>query len=196
MVKPLTLAVLLAVAGCGPLVQIGGNNAAPPMLLTLHADAVPGAPPAAVAQTATLLVLTPLPSGALQTLRLPVATRDTELQYLTGAGWSEQPNRLFRRVLADTIAASGTVVVDGAQRSPGAGRTLAGNLIDFGLDVRAAPVVRVRYDATLTTGAASEVKVRRFEATAVPASQTPGDVAAALNDAANKVAGEVAAWVK
>lgn len=192
--RTLALSALLALAACGPLVQIGGNDKPPAMLLTLRADTGPPAAGTDAATAKTLVVAVPMAIGALQTLRIPVTTANTELQYLTGAQWSEQPNRLFRRVIADTIAARGMVVLDPLQRVPAGARLLTGTLVEFGLDVRAAPTVRVRFDAILSTGGA-QVAARRFEASATPASQTPESVAAALNQAANQVAGEVAAWV-
>lgn len=190
------IAAALLLASCGPLVQVGGNDKPPPMLLTLTAAAsVPAAPVAATASN-TVLVLTPGTVGPLQTLRLPVTTSDTEIKYLAGATWAEQPNRLFRRVLADTLSASGVVVIDSRGPAPRAARTLSGVLVDFGLDVRdpAAPRVHVRYDATLSTPAMT-LAVQRFEASLPVASQSPGAVAAALNVAANAVARDAALWV-
>lgn len=194
MTRILALSALVALAACGPIVQIGGNDKPPAALLTLHADAVPPAGAVDAATARTLVVAVPLAVGALQTLRLPVTTANTELQYLTGAQWSEQPNKLFRRLLADTVAARGIIVLDPLQRVPRGSRLLTGTLVEFGLDVRGAPTARVRYDALLSTGGA-QIAARRFEASATPAAQTPEAVAAALNQAANQVAGEVAAWV-
>lgn len=194
MTRTLALSALLALAACGPLVQIGGNDKPPAMLLTLRADAGPPAGGIDAATAKALVVAVPMAVGALQTLRIPVTTANTELQYLTGAQWSEQPNKLFRRVLADTVAARGIVVLDPLQRVPAGSRLLTGTLVEFGLDVRAAPVVRVRFDALLSSGGA-QVAARRFEANVTPGAQSPEAVAAALNQAANQVAGEVAAWV-
>lgn len=191
-----------AIAGCGPLVQIGGNDKAPASLLALRATAVPasGATLGTTDPRATVLVLVPAVPGTLQTLRLPVTTTDTTVEYLTGATWAEQPNREFQRVLADTLAAQGIPVLDPRQSTAAAGRTLSGTLLDFGLDVRnpAAAVVRVRYDAALTgVGAkgAAPFAIRRFDASVPVATQNPTDVAIALNTAANTVATDVAAWV-
>ena len=195
------IAALAAVAACGPLVQIGGNAKAPASLLALRATATPGLPATTTDPHATVLVLVPAVPGMLQTLRLPVLTSDTTIEYLTGATWAEQPNREFQRVLADTLAAKGIAVLDPRQATAAAGRTLSGTLLDFDLDVRnpAAAIVRVRYDAALTgVGAKSEpttFAIRRFDASVPVASQNPTDVAIALNTAANTVAADVAAWV-
>lgn len=193
--RALALLAVLALGGCGPLVQIGGNDKAPVALLTLRATATPGAPAADL--TRSVSVVTPNVPGPLQTLRLPVIQRDTELAYLTGATWAEQPNKLFARVLADTIAASGVAVLDARQTSVGAARTLGGTLVEFSLDVRspASPAVVLRYDALLTGDGGKTIAIRRFDRRVPVASQAPGDVAIALNGAANAVAGEVAAWL-
>ena len=193
---PLLLATLALLASCGPLVQIGGNDAPPAMLLTLRATATP-VTTAPVAKPVTVMVLPPAATGALQTLRLPVTVGDVELQYLVGATWSEQPNRLFRRVLADTIVARGLIVIDPRGPSPRADMTLSGTLADFGLDVRnpADPHVSVRYDAVLNSSTGTLIAARRFEASAPAPGKSPTVVGAALNDAANRVAGDVATWV-
>ncbi|TFU01336.1 ABC transporter [Polymorphobacter arshaanensis] len=193
---PFLLAALVLLASCGPLVQIGGNDTPPASLLTLRATATPViAAPAA--KPATVMVVVPAAAGALQTLRVPVAVGDVELQYLVGATWSEQPNRLFRRVLADTIVARGLIVIDPRGPSPRADMTLSGTLTEFGLDVRTPdnPHVNVRYDAVLNSTNGTLIAARRFDASAPVAGKSPAVVGAALNDAANRVAGEVADWV-
>ena len=191
----LAILPLLAIAACGPLVQIGGNDKAPVALLTLRATAAPTT--GTVSLTRTLAVAVPSVPGPLQTLRLPVITRDTELAYLTGATWAEQPNKQFARVLSDTIASSGVAVLDSRQSTIGATRLLGGQLLDFGLDIRdpAQAKVVLRYDALLTGDGGKTLAVKRFERSAPVVSQTPGDVAVALNGVANAVAADVAAWV-
>jgi cholesterol transport system auxiliary component len=186
------------VTGCGPLVQIGGNDKAPIALLALRATATPVAVAPTSDRAMTLLVLTPTVPGTLQTLRVPVVTTDTEVAYLTGATWVEQPNRQFQHVLSDTITSRGVAVIDPRQATLAPGRTLSGTLFEFGLDVRnaSAPVVRVRYDATLSaSGKPAAFALRRFDAVQPVATQNPADVAIALNTAANTVATQVADWI-
>lgn len=189
------LAVAVAVlSGCGPLVQIGGNTPAPAALLTLRAEALTNAVPAK--PDATLMVSQPTVPGALQTLRLPVTTADTELQYLKDGSWIEQPAKLFQRLLIDVVAAkAGVIALDGRNPEIMSQRKLTGQLLEFGLDVRSSPVVRVRYDAALTGNAGKLLAVRSFTASQPVTAQTPGEIAAALNRAANSVAGDVADWV-
>ena len=186
----LTLAGL-TLAACGPLVQIGGNAKPPPSLLTLRATATPDA----AGRGNTIAVEIPAVPGPLQTLRLPVVTADTQVTYLKGAIWAEQPNRQFQRVVADTLAARGFQVIDLHQSSVAPARRLTGQLLDFGVDVRdpARPVARVRYDAQLT----APFRLKRFDASeAVDPALPPVATADALNRAANRVAGEVADWAR
>lgn len=193
--RPLTLAVLLALGACGPLVQIGGNAEPPEALLTLRAEAL-GAPTSAIDPARTLLIAQPSVPGALQTLRLPVATSDTEVQYIQKANWVEQPSKLFQRLLVDTVGAKGGVLVLSERQSDvAAARKLTGQLLEFGLDVRGSPQVRVRYDALLSGAKGEPVAAKRFEATRPVVGEDGATVGAALNAAANQVAGEVAAWV-
>lgn len=189
------LLATLLLAACGPLVQIGGNDKAPPMLLTLRATTTQIA--ATAAKPATIMVVLPAATGALQTLRLPVTVADTEIAYLTGATWSEQPNRLFRRVLADTIVARGLIVIDPRGPSPRADMTLSGTLAEFGLDVRnpGMPHVNVRYEAILNASNGALIAARRFDSSEPVTSQSPANVGAALNVAANRVAADAATWV-
>ncbi|WP_310497711.1 ABC-type transport auxiliary lipoprotein family protein [Sandarakinorhabdus sp.] len=189
--------LILALSGCGPLVQIGGNTPAPEALLTLSAAAVPRpyGGPAAVGET--LSVAVPSVPAVLQTLRLPVTTSSVETSYLAGASWAEQPARQFQRVLADTLTADGQAVIDARTGAVPAARQLTGTLRSFGLDVSGAAVVRVRYDAQLAGPRGNgSVAIRRFDTEEPVSSQTPAAVAAALNRAANRVAADVAAWVR
>lgn len=190
------LVALALLAGCGPLVQVGGNAPAPAALLTLRATAP--ASPDQPRGSATLAIPTPVVPGALQTLRVPVTTRDTEIAYLKDASWVEQPNRLFLRLLADVVTAkTGIVVLEGRQLDTPPQRQLAGQLLEFGLDVRdpTKPQVVVRFDATLTSRDGKFLGSRRFDAARPVGAQTPAAVGNALNAAANEVAGDVAAWV-
>ncbi|MEI6485511.1 MAG: ABC-type transport auxiliary lipoprotein family protein [Sphingomonadales bacterium] len=195
--RPIALAMLLLVAGCGPIVQVGGNTPAPDALLVLRAaaKAPDWAGPTPIAET--LAVAVPDVPAELQTLRLPVQVTDATLQYLAGASWAEQPNRQFQRLLADTLAGAGVAVIDSRGGGVAGARALTGHLREFGLDVRGTPVVRVRYDAQLAgPRGGGTVSIRSFLAEERVSSQQPAVVASALNRAANRLAGDVAIWVK
>jgi len=191
-----TLAVASLAAACGPLVQVGGGGKAPGALLTLRA---PPPPPSSAsnAPPRTILVEVPGVPGTLQTLRLPVLTAETRVQYMVAASWAEQPAKLFQHVLVDTLAARpGTFAFSSAEFDGRADRRLAGTLRDFELDVRDAshPQVRIRYDAVLTGPDRALIASRRFDRTLPITDQSPQAVAEALNTATNALAGDVADW--
>ncbi len=192
----------MALAACillaGWLVQLGGNAPAPDAVLVLRSTAPPPAWAGPAALGETLAVATPVVPAELQTLRLPVQVGDAQVQYLAGASWSEQPARQVQRVLADTLAGAGIAVLGAEATTVMPARQLTGTLREFGLDVRGSrAVVRVRLDAQLAGPRGSgTVALRSFAAEEAPASQQPAAVAAALNRAANRLAADVAAWVK
>lgn len=196
--KPLLIVLLaLGVAACGPLVQVGGNAPAPAALLVLRSDVPPPEWQGPTALADTLAVAVPDVPAELQTLRLPVQIDGASVQYLAGASWSEQPNRQFQRLLSDRLAAAGVPVLDSRGGSVAPARALTGRLREFGLDVRGTPMVRVRYDAQLAgPRSAGTVALKSFVAEEPVASQQPAAVAAALSRASNRLAADVAAWVK
>ncbi len=193
--KPIAKAALLAallLSACGPLVQIGGAGEPPESLLTIRAEtgeaaAITGKP---------LLVTIPSAPGMLRTLRVPVTTQATEIAYLQKANWVEQPVVLFQRLLGEVVQArTGRPVIDERNADIAGTHRLSGRLLEFGLDVRGAPQVRVRYDAILSTPGTGYVASRSFEASRPVSAQTGPAVARALNEAANEVAASVGGWV-
>lgn len=203
--------VVLALGGCGPVVQIGaGKGARPPVLYTISAQpaadtAAPAATPSATAPAAApaaaaidaaraVSVATPTTPGALQTVRIPVIVSDTEIQYVPAANWSEQPNILFQRLVASVLGDRGVNVIDLRSTGRTADRRLTGQLQDFGVDLRHGRQVRVNYTATLSAGAT--VYQRQFEKVAPVDAIDGTPVVRALNRAANEVAAEVADWVR
>ncbi|MBW7947221.1 MAG: membrane integrity-associated transporter subunit PqiC [Sphingomonadaceae bacterium] len=186
------LAAALLAAACGPLVQIGGAGEAPDSLLTIRAGT--GEPVAVTGKP--LLVAMPSAPGALRTLRIPVTTEATEIAYLPKASWVEQPVVLFQRLLGEVVQArTGRPVVDERNVDIGAAHRLSGRLLEFGLDARGAPQVRVRYDAILSSPGTGYVASRSFEATRPASAETGPAVARALNEAANEVAASVGDWI-
>lgn len=179
----------LALSAC-----FGGG--APSQLLTLSAAQMrPVAAPRNAGQGEAITVAEPAVPQALRVTRIPVYVSDTSIQYLTGAEWVEKPAGLFARLLGETIAArTGRVVLDPAQYSHDPGTRLTGTLVRFGLDPNAMEVV-ITYDAAIARGSAGGVASNRFEARVAVAEATLAAVAPALNDAANQVAVQVAAWV-
>lgn len=191
--KKLILVAMLAapLAGC-----FSFGETPPANLMTLSA-----ATPVAIGQpqnsagAATILIQVPSVPQSLATARVPVQSDATSIAYLPKAQWVEPPQRLFARLLADTVTAqTGRVVLSAAQSLVDPGARLTGELRNFGLDAGTREAV-VTFDGALVRGAATSVEKRRFEAR-VPVAEISGEAAGpALNQAANQVAGEVAAWV-
>lgn len=185
----LPLALAASLTGC-----ISFGPKPPESLLTLTAAQVraDGATRTA-SQADTVIVSLPTVPQELRVTRVPVRTGTTELAYLKDAQWVEQPNALFGRLLTETIAASGRVVIDARQTTFEPGIVLTGQLQSFGIDADSSEAVIV-YDAALA-GPGSTVRTRRFEARAPVAEIDVGAAGPALNQVANQVAGEVAAWL-
>ncbi len=184
------LALSLTLPGC---ISLGGEP--PASLLTLTATAE--APAGTVTQgnpASTIAVLEPGVPQSINAVRVPVQVNDTEVAYLKDAVWVEKPARLFQRMLAETIRTrTGRLVVDGETPDFAAAVRVQGTLGAFGYDAQAGSVI-VRYDA-VRTGAGDSVQTRRFEAVVPGVAPEAGPVGRALNQAANTVAGEVAAWI-
>lgn len=189
MKRVLLLLALLPLAGC---ISFGAKP--PPSLLTLTA-----ATPIAVgavqssAQGRAIILQVPTTPASLATQRVPVQATATSLAYVEDAVWSEPPARLFARLLADTLSAGGTVVVQGVQPVDSPAGKLGGELRQFGFDATARTAV-VTFDAVLTRGGTTTVEKRRFEASVPVATIDAASAGPALNDAANQVAAQVATW--
>ncbi len=188
------LPVLLAL-GLGGCISLGGPP--PESLLTLSATApAPAGSGAAAAADRPVIAVLGLDTPAkLDVLRVPVTVTDTELAYLQDAFWVEKPARLFRHLLGETLRAKSgdkALVLDGDETVALATTSLRGTLVDMGDDARSSAVV-VRFDA-IRVDSEGRAVTRRFEAreTGVPAEARA--VGAAINVAANRVAGDVAAW--
>jgi cholesterol transport system auxiliary component len=125
---------------------------------------------------------------------VPVQVSPTDVQYVTNLQWVDTPDKLFQRLLSETIRrTTSRVVLDPNQTGLDPGIILQGQLQRFGYDAQTGQVV-VTYDASLATGGGSQVQTRRFTATA-PADGAGPSVGPALNRAANEVAMEVAKWI-
>ncbi|HEX8514537.1 MAG TPA: ABC-type transport auxiliary lipoprotein family protein [Allosphingosinicella sp.] len=185
----LVLAAALAVSGClsfGPKV--------PPVLMRLTSDAQIAATGRTAPATEAITVVPPTAPAELNTPRVPVRTGTTQVAYVKDAQWVEVPTILFARLVSETIAAkTGRVVLDPKQFTFDPGQRLTGTLQTFGLDADRMEAVLV-YDAAVSRGKDS-VETRRFEARVPVAALDAASAPAALNQAANQVAAEVAAWI-
>lgn len=188
----LTALGAFALSGC---VSFGSKP--PPFLLTLDADAAPAAGTArAAGETATLTILIPTAPQKLRTTRIPVQQDGASIAYIKDAQWVEAPQRLFQRLLSETVAArSSRVVLDEGQYLTAPGEQLAGQLMEFGVDARSNQAVVV-YQAMLVATGGKAITQRRFEAREALGGRVEARPAGeALTRAANKVAGEVAEWL-
>ncbi len=188
-----TTALALALAGLTGCLGLGGKT--PDSLLTLTPSATAPAGRVASGTAASAIALSEFDAPAkLDLTRVPVQVTDSEIAYVEDAVWNEKPARLLRRLIAETIRVrSDRVVVDGDDPGVSAETRVSGTVREMGYDARTGEVVLV-LDAA-KAGAGSNVVTRRFEARVPGVVAEAAPVGAALNQAANTVAGEVAAWV-
>jgi len=192
---PLTCAAVpalaLLAAGC-----LGGGSAPAELLTLTPSQTIPAGTARTAAAGEAIAVMTPSVPRAVNTRRIPVYVDPITIEYLVDATWVEEPNELFRRLLAETIAArTGRVVLGPANFAQEAGATLSGQLLRFGLEPGRMEVV-VAYEAALASGGAGgALATQRFEARVPVTAQTAAAVAPALNQAANQVAEQVAGWM-
>lgn len=186
-------ALALALLGLSGCVSLGGK--APDSLLTLTPAATAPAGSSASGTASTAIAISDFEAPArLDVNRVPVQVTDSQIAYLKDAVWNEKPARLLRRLIAETLRArGGRLVVDGDDPGAQAELRISGTLREMGYDARSGEVVLVLDAARL--GAGSSVTTRRFEARVPGVVAEAAPVGAALNQAANQIAAEVAAWV-
>lgn len=181
---------LLALSGC---LGLGGSTPDSLITLTPAASAPAGSTASGNARTAIAMSEFEAPAK-LDVTRVPVQVTDSTIAYVEDAVWNEKPARLLGRLIAETIRARGDrLVIDGDDPGAQAETRVSGTLREFGYDARTSEVVLI-LDAA-RSGAGSSVTTRRFEARVPGVVAEAGPVGVALNQAANQVAGEVAAWV-
>lgn len=186
----LALGAAIALSGC---FSFGSDP--PPTLMRLSAEQ---APPAAATRTAAageaITVVVPTVPRELDTLRVPVHESDIAVAYLKNAQWVGPPADQFARIVGEAISATtGRVVLDPRQFTLDPGTRLTGVLQRFGLDATRMEAVAV-YDAAMARRDGAVVS-RRFEARVPVAAADAASVSPALNQAANRIAAEVATWV-
>lgn len=191
--RPLILAVVLAapLAGC---VSFGGKAPASMLVLTASSSVESGVMRSGAASDALVILLPEVPRK-IDTNRVPVQIDDSSIAYLKDAVWADKPARLMQQLLTETVSAkNGRLVLNEVDAGGKAQQFLSGSLLEFGLDSAAMEAV-VIYDAVkLVRGQA--VEKRRFEARKPVSKIEAAPAGAALNDAANDVAVQVADWIK
>ena len=186
----LGVASALALSGC---ISFGAKP--PERLLTLTpSETVATGTSRTIGAGEAITVLWPTVPADLNTNRIPVQATATSVAYVKDAQWTEPPNKLFARLLGETIEArTGHAVLSGRQFAFDPGARVSGQLLRFGVDAGTNMAVVV-FDAAMARS--SDIRTRRFEAR-VPVTEIEAQtVGAALNQAANQVAAEVADWVK
>lgn len=191
------LALLVAVPFAAPLAGcISFGAKPPPSLLSLtSAVSVPAGQTQSSATSPTITILVPGAAQAIAGTRVPVQASETSIAYVTNAQWVEPPNRMFVRLLIDTVPArTGRIVLSSAQSFSDPGAVLSGELRNFGVDAATNQAV-VTFDGSLIRTSGKVVEKRRFEARVPVTAIAAAPVGQALNTAANQVAAEIADWV-
>jgi cholesterol transport system auxiliary component len=184
------LPLIMALSAC---VSFGGK--APVSMLVLTADNVVAAGTARTATVAEALVIhIPQVPRKLDNNRVPVQIDASSIAYLKDAFWADKPARLMQMLLAETVSAkSGNLVLNEVDAGGKAVRILSGSLLEFGIDAATNEAVIVYDVVKIIRGSATEK--RRFEARRPVTAIAPAPAGAALNAAANDVAGQIADWV-
>lgn len=183
------LALAAALGGC-----FGGGKV-PGTLYTLTPSA---ADPGTLARTAgagqAVTIAVPIIAKELRTTRVAVDRGPTQVQYVKNVQLVDMPDRLFQQLLSETVRRkTGRVVLDPAQSALDPGVVVTGQLQKFNYDSGSGQVI-VQYDAAISSEGGRTIESRRFTGTA-PADGTANTVGAALNEAANQVAADVASWI-
>ncbi len=181
--------MLLPLAGC---VSFGAKP--PKQLMTLDAtDKVALGVTRSASAGQTVTILSPTVPAAIAATRVPVYRGGMAIAYVKDALWIDTPARLFQRLLSETVAAkTGKIVLDVRQYTADPGVRVQGNLMMFGIDEASSAAV-VTYEAVISRGTGLES--RRFEARVPVSIIDATTVGPALNEAANKVAVDVATWI-
>ena len=140
-------------------------------------------------------MLDPDVDRSLDVLRVPVQVSASSIAYLKDASWVERPSHQFRALLAEVIRAdTGALVMEGGDFETAARTVVGGRLLRMGYDVPTRSVI-VRFDA-MRRDRGGEFITHRFESVVNNVEPSAQWVGPALNQAANDVARQVAAWVK
>lgn len=190
--QKLFLPLLLPLA-LGACVNLGGK-VPPSMLVLTSAQTVGSGTAHHGAAKDALVVLIPEVPRKLETNRVPVQIDGSNIAYLKDAVWADKPARLMQMLLMETIAAKNNRLVLNVVDAGGkAEQFLAGTLLEFGMDSARNEAI-VIYDAVrLQNG--KEVEKKRFEARTTVFEIKASSAGSALNEAANRVAADIAAWL-
>ena len=185
----LALPVILSLGAC-----ISFETKAPPSMLVLTADnSVTAGAARTASATDALVIQTPEVPRKLDTNRVPVQIDASSIAYLKDAFWADKPARLMQQLLSETVSAkTGHLVLREVDAGGKAAQFISGSLLEFGVDAATNEAVVVFDAVKISRGNPTEK--RRFEARRPVAAVEAAPVAAALNEAANEVALQIAEW--
>ena len=185
----LALPVILSLGAC-----ISFETKAPPSMLVLTADnSVTAGAARTASATDALVIQTPEVPRKLDTNRVPVQINASSIAYVKDAFWTDKPARLMQQLLSETVSAkTGHLVLSEVDAGGKAARFISGSLLEFGVDAATNEAVVVFDAVKITRGNPTEK--RRFEARRPVTAVEAEPVGAALNEAANDVALQIAEW--
>jgi cholesterol transport system auxiliary component len=188
------IALAIALGACSLSGLLGGGKT-PPTLLTLTPQAaLQGDVTRSASAGEAVTIAVPVIAKELRTVRVPAQVSHMEVAYIEDLQWVDTPDRLFQALLSETVRrTTGRVVLDPRQANLDPGISVSGELHKMGYDAAEQAVI-VRFDGAMSTAGGTRVETRRFEAK-VPTTADAPNVGAALNQAANQVALEAAAWI-
>jgi len=184
----------LALAGCGPIVNIGEQPAADVFRLRPIEARVAEAP----APGWRILIDEPSASGGLAGNRIAVFTGPLELKFLADARWAQRLPAMMQALLIDSFeTGAGAMAMTFGSPAAQAPYVLAADIRDFQADVseRSSPTVTVRIAFTLSTRAPAQVLgYKVLTATADARSDSGAALADAFNRANQQILTDVVAW--
>jgi cholesterol transport system auxiliary component len=185
------IALPLLLTGC---VNLAGK--APPSLLVLTANkAVASGAQNSGNPSQALVVLIPDVPRKIDTNRVPVQVDASQIAYLKNAFWADKPARLMQQLINETIRAqSNRLVLTEVEAGGNAERMLSGNLMEFGIDASRMEAVVIFEAVKMVRG--KPLQTKRFERRASLTAILPAPAGAALNQAANEVAADIASWME
>ncbi len=194
----ISLALLFALAGCGPLVEFPGQGEEAPVYYELTPDR------RLVVKNAEIpwMVFIEEPSMAqsLRRERIAVKPEADRLEYLAGAQWSDRAPDMIRRFVVESLENSGLVTAVGAESLD------LPTEYRLRMDVRdfeavfypdpARPKINIRFAVMLIRTAPVEIIDTRTFQTSVSADNNNADaIVSAFNRSMNSIMGDVTDWI-
>lgn len=143
----------------------------------------------------SLIVEDPRATKVYDTVRIAVSTSPGKIEYFAGAEWADRAPRLFQTALVQTFEDSGRILAVGDRSAlPLADIVLQTDIRKLELNTQGGRSATVSIYARLTDGRSRIVAAKRFDATAVAASDGADHVIAAFDEAFEALIPELVAW--